>query len=319
MKKSIIVILLSVFLSCSTDKSPLSPSDVSSFSIYLLKYHSLNLQQIKDSGINDLILDDTAWICGDDIEFYDYSTHCIYLSKMKNEFFTKELSISMNDQPFVVKANNKRCYIGSFHSGAMSLAPTKPYIDEISTMFFPTDVLYINPGWDSIDERNNTNIETSLDNMNKLHYGIVVKIKNIQVVDNSDTASVLYTYELINHDKDNLYVLDPDKMGSDLFHYFTNGIDFRNDDEYFSSEYKFVKQPEPFDSWQPSWFTEIKTGEKLQRTVLLKGYPPIPVGTYNCDFTFSSPLKIEKNDRYIENGRIWIGKIESETINISVQ
>lgn len=252
MQKSISAILLLILLSCSTNKSPLSPSSESSFSIYLLKDHSLNLQQIKDMSINDLILDDTAWISGDDIEFYDYSTHCIYLSKEKNEFFTKELSISMNDQPFVVKANNKRCYIGSFHSGAMSLAPTKPHIDEISTMFFPTDVLYINPGWDSVDERNNTEIEISLKNMNKLHSGITIHIENIQVVDNSDTSSVLYTYELVNNDIDDLYVLDPDKMGSDLFHYFTNGIDFRNDDGYFSSEYKNVKQPEPFDSWQSS-------------------------------------------------------------------
>lgn len=240
MKKSIIVILLSVFLSCSTDKSPLSPSGGSSFSIYLLKDHSISLQQIKDTDINELLLDDTAWISSDDIEFYDYSTHCIYLSKKKNEFFTKELSISMNDQPFVVKANNKRCYIGSFHSGAMSLGPTKPYIDEISTMFFPTDVLYINPGWGSFDERNNTDVETALKSLNKLHSGIDINIKNIQVVDNSDTASVLYTYELLNHDKDNLYVLDPDKMGSDLFHYYTNGIVFRNNDRSFYSEYKFV-------------------------------------------------------------------------------
>ena len=224
----------------------------------------------------------------------------------------------MNDQPFVVKSNNKRCYIGSFHSGAMSLAPQRPYIDELSIMFFPSDILYINAGWGTVDERKNADIEKTLKYLNKLRYGISVKIKDIQVIDNSDTASVRYTYELFNHDRDNLYVLDPDRMGSNLFHYFTNGIDFRNDNGYFYSEYKTVEQPEPFDSWQSSWFSEIKAGEKIERTVFLKGYKHIQAGRYDCSFIFSNPTKIEKNDRHIKNGRIWIGTIKSETKNVSV-
>ena len=155
--------------------------------------------------------------------------------------------------------------------------------------------------------------------MNKLHYGIAAEIENVQVVDNADTSSVLYTYELVNNDKDVLYVLDPDKMGTGLFHYFTNGIEFRSDDGNFSSEYKNVEQPESFTSWKSSWFTEIKAGEKMKRTVLLKGYPPIPAGAYTCEFVFSSPVKIEKSKRYINGGRIWIGQIKTEKASFSVQ
>lgn len=310
-----------MLFSSMCERNPVSSSGEATFSIYLLKDHSLTISNILDKGIDELELDEEAWIEDKDIDFYDYSSHCIYLKSNKSAYFTKEIAISMNDQPFIVNANEKRCYIGSFHSCAMSLAPYHPYIDELSIQFYPADVLYIAPSWNqnAEDERNNNYVERSLRDLNKLHDGLSLVIKEIQVVENSDTSTVKYIYELKNNDQDDLYILDPEKMGNKLFHYYTNGIDFRSDTRYISSEYKTVTRPEPYDSWQSNWFTKIKSGQSMERTVTLKGYPQIPNGQYSCTFQFSNPKKIEHEDRYINNARIWIGKIKSNTKTIFVQ
>ncbi len=321
MKKSLIVLMFAWLFSNMCERNPVSPFGEAAFSIHLLKDHSLTISDISDKDINELELDEEAWIAAKDIEFYDYSSHCIYLKSNKSAYFTKELGISMNDQPFVIQAYYKRCYIGSFHSLAMSLAPCHPYIDELSINFYPKDVLYIAPSWNQNieDERNNIYVERTLIDINKLHYGLSLVIKEIQVVDNSDTATVKYTYELKNNDQDDLYVLDPEKMGNERFHYYTNGINFQSNTRYIYSEYKTVTEPEPFDSWQTNWFTKIISGQTMERIVTLKGYPQIPKGHYICTFLFSNPTKTEKDDRYINDGRIWIGEIRSNTKTILVQ
>ena len=303
-----------LLLSIGCQDNVTNPTEDSTFGIYLLKNRTLNIQDIQNFNINELELESTPWLASTDIDFYDYSSHCIYLKKEKSEIFTKEVGIRMDDQPFVLFANNIRCYMGSFYSDILSIAPTKPYIDELDIEFFPKDVLHISKAWgDEIDIRNNKNIEYDLFTKNKLHKGLSIFIKDINIVSNSDTATVQYTYVITNKDTDNLCVLDPDKMGSELFHYFTNGIDFWSGDKYISSQYKNVKQPEPFDSWEPEWFTIIKSASTLERTVLLKGYPHILNGTYKCTFNFSNPNKIEKSDRETSDGRYWLGDIQTET------
>ena len=321
MKKSFIVLMFVMLFSSSCERNPVSPSGEAAFSIHLLKDHSLTIRDVSEKNIHELELDEEAWIAAKGIDFYDYSSHCIYLKSDKSAYFTEELSISMNDQPFVVQAYDKRCYIGTFHSNAMSLTPDHPYIDESSLNFYPKDVLYVAPSWNqnTEDERNNIYVERALRDMNKLHCGLSLVVKEIQVVDNSDTATVKYTYELKNNDQDDLYILDPEKMGNELFHHYTHGVDFRSDTRYIYSEYKTVTGPEPFDSWQANWFTKIISGQTMERTVTLKGYPQIPKGQYNCTFRFSNPTKIERDDRYINDGRIWIGEIQSNTKTIFVQ
>lgn len=308
----IICLLLLSSIGCKDDV--IIPTEDSSFGIYLLKDRTLNIRDIQNVNINELDLESEPWLASTDIDFYDYSSHCLYLKKIKSELFAKEVNIKMDDQPFILIANNMRCYIGSFHGGALSIAPTKPYMDELDIQFFPADVLHISKAWgDETDIRNNTNIEYDLTTENKLHKGLSLSIEDVHITSNLDTASVQYTYIITNNDKDNLYVLDPDKMGSELFHYFTNGVSFWSSDKYIFSKYKKVIQPEPFDSWNPEWFTKIKSASTLERTVLLKGYPHIPSGTYKCTFNFSNPNKIEKIDREMPDGRYWLGNIQTET------
>jgi len=296
------------------ERNPSSPNNNNPFSIHLLKNFSFTISDIIETDIDDLEIKNEAWIETEDIDFYDYSTHCIYLKNNKNVYFREELGISMNNQPFLVILNSKRHYIGSFHGGALAIAPTHPYIDELSINFFPSDVLYIAPSWnsDSVDVRNNMYIRENLENLDKLHEGLTLTITEIQIVDNSDTSTVKYKYIIKNNDQDDLLVIDPQKMGSDLFHYYTNGINFSGEGIIIGSKYKTVSAPDPFDSWELDWFTKIQAGHKMERTVTLKGYPKIPKGQYNCLFRFANPTNIEKESRYKDDARIWIGYIKSK-------
>lgn len=321
MKLYYFLICFSLILAgCQKNSSSVEPAGNSAFSIYLLKDHSILLSDILDTNINDLVLADTPCIAPEDVNFYDYSCHCIYLKKNKDALLNIKADIKMNDQPFVVCANNKRCYVGTFHSSAMSSVPIKPYICEHDLMYYAPDVLHISQARnDNEDTRNNFLVANDLRKSNKLHEGLLLAIKNVTIISNHDTAVVKYSFTITNNDKDNLYILDPDKMGSELFHYFTNGIIFSSSDKMIGPDYKKTEQPEPFTNWDKEWFTKISSSSTIMRTVTLKGYPHIPAGTYNCSFTFSNPTNIDSGSRILSDGRYWIGSIQSKAVSNVVQ
>jgi hypothetical protein len=158
MKFKLILICLFIFMACRKDKNPIGPIEDSSFGIYLLKDKNIKIDQMTNTNINELELENTPWLNSSDIEFYDLSSHYIYLNKSNNEFFTTGKNISWDRQPFIVYANNTRCYIGCFHSSYSSLSINTPYIDELYLQMLPTDILAILYGNTTNDKRNNENV-----------------------------------------------------------------------------------------------------------------------------------------------------------------
>jgi hypothetical protein len=146
-----------------------------------------------------------------------------------------------------------------------------------------------------------------------------IQLNQVDVINRPDTSTIIYTFTITNNDDDNLYVPDPELMGSDLFHYYTNGITLENETCHIWSEYKTTRNPIPYDGWDINWFTRIKSKQSLQRTVILNGYPNIPIGSYSSYFTYTGPKKIEKDRRTLQDGRMWIGEIISNVVEISVK
>jgi hypothetical protein len=220
------------------------------------------------------------------------------------------------NKPFVVVANKERCYIGSFHSAILSIASRGPYMDEFDVGYYPRDVMHISKGWiDTNDIRNDGRIKNVLISLDLYHGGISVDLKSVNIIENADTSTVEYVFRITNIDQGNLYVIDPDKMGVELFHYFTNGIVFQGDGVLFQSTYKKVFTPST--SWDATWFTEIPINSFIERTVRLRGYPKLLPGKYRCYFTFSDP-KVEKENRYLAGERIWLGSLVSSTIETEI-
>jgi hypothetical protein len=131
-----------------------------------------------------------------------------------------------------------------------------------------------------------------------------------------------YSFTITNESDSTLYVPDPDKMGSGLFHYFTNGLFLASIDNPHESVWASQKPEitlDPYNKWDINWFTRLVSHESLTRTVLLAGYPEITGGTYRCFFRYSGPSTISKNGRIRSDGRIWIGRIDSSSVEISIE
>jgi len=312
-----------IFLQCTCP----TRSDIDNdFAIYLLKDFSIEIYDILDTPLSDLELEDEPWLSTDDIEFYDFSTHCIYLNKEVKSLFNDEIDDifyphSWREKAFVVCANKKKIYKGGFLWGFSSrYASDIPHIsDDYQFAFYPTDVLFIDCYCEQKDNRNDDNIKQALIDAGLFHKGIEVNLISVNVVDNADTSTIKYKFEIINNDTDNLYVIDPDKIGNSQFHWWTNGVYLQNKEtrESYGSDYKIVEPIDPISDWT-EWYTRINSGETIEREVILRGYARIPAGEYSCDFYYRGPTKIEKENRYTADGRYWLGKINSNTIVTTV-
>lgn len=329
MKYVILILSLTIIFGCSKNSDPFSVNNEESyFGIYFLKDTTMTEQETTKMDINSLVLNDDPWLTHNDIEFYDFSTHCIYLKKDKSYFFENyggkfyQFNPELISRPFVIVAGNERCYVGALHSGLLSMAPAGPYMNELDVGYFPADVMHISRAWsDDEDIRSNPKVEEVLIEQDLFHAGLEIELTSFQLVDNSDTSTVEYSIKIKNNDQDNLYIIDPAKMGSELFHYYTNGPHLWDYSKplYLYSQFKEVDSPEPYDSWNFEWFTLVKSNQSIERTILLKGYPHIPNGNYVGYMNFSNPTKITKENRYVADSRIWIGSIRSNDFQIMIQ
>ncbi|MGE5365429.1 MAG: hypothetical protein ACM3SM_14955 [Bacteroidota bacterium] len=324
--KYLIVFLIALFLSgCSKESNnpvtPVADGDIK-FGIYFLKDSSLKIKYLFQKDLSTFELQPDAWISDKDIEFYDWSSHLIYLKKSKSSFFPSvngQLSIpdSWDFKPFVLASKDKKFLAGYFQPiWTNEMWPFANMLDFDLEHYYPDDIVYLDwPFFPAEDRRQNEEMKAYLKSINLLHEGIKLTIDSLFITNNSDTATIRYNYTVRNMDSDNLYVLDPDKMGTNLYHYFTNGVVFYNDNEkiLYESRYKTL-QPDPFDSYDSKWFTKIESGKTISRSVVLKGYPHLPSGLYYFKLNFGSPINISRQNRQLSDGRYWIGDTSSETM-----
>lgn len=330
MKYLILFITSILIIGCSKDSNnPVTPSatEETKFGIYFLKDTTLKIKNLYMKDLSSFELQSNAWISDKDIEFYDWSSHLIYLKKDKSSFFpfiTGSLSMS-NDyahRPFVFASKDKRFLAGYFLP--VSSFEMWPFADMLDSDvgYYPNDIVHLEwPYFPASDKRENEELKTYLKSINLLHEGIKVTMDSLFVVSNSDTATIRYAFTLKNMDSDNLYVLDPDKMGTELYHYFTNGIIFYNINykKKYESLYKKTTAPTPYDSYESRWFTKLESGKTISRSLILKGYPHLPKGTYYLQVIFPGLINISKQNRTLSDGRYWIGRTSSETMEFDIE
>jgi len=322
--RPILIVAIALFGSgCLTEPGPPPPNEGPAFAIFFLENSSLTGYQAAQMDQSQLVLRKEAWLTNDDVQSYDFSSHCIYLKADKSRFFATDtgkhfvFDTVLIDKPFVVVASGEKCYVGSLHSGLLSTLPLGPYIDELDVGFYPEDVLHISRflGGET-DVRGDSRIKDALISLGLYRGGIRLDLESANLLENNDTSTIEYTFRIANIDPNNLCVIDPDKMGTELFHYFTNGVVLQGNNRLYQSEYKKVTAPAT--SWDPTWFVEIPTGSYIERTAKLKGYPRILPGVYSCQLTFDGP-KVRKEDRHLSAGRIWLGNVVSKRIDIELR
>jgi hypothetical protein len=181
--------------------------------------------------------------------------------------------------------------------------PPFPSIIAHDYLFYPNDLIGL--GGFGFNSEINTSAELqefrqALENAGFLREGITVEMLNLE---RKNTTTLKYTIRVTNNDKENIYVLDPNKMGVGRFHYFTNGVTVRKNEVSYYSEIESIAS----DEIKTSWYYMLGPQKSMDRTVELNGFTNLPTG--NVHFRFSFPgSKVEKGEWKKSDGRIWLGQ-----------
>jgi hypothetical protein len=235
-----------------------------------------------------------------DIELYDTSTHILYLKKGQEYFKdTYENTFSFLD-------NNQIIYKGSFVPGYSSSIPNGPFI--MSPPMYGNYALKIEnfiPGEQDI--RKDPKMINILHQHDLLHSGLAISTSSIEITG----TQLTFRFTVINQDQSDLMIIDLDKTGPNLFHYFTNGLIIYDQDhnEVFSSNIQH-QAPDPWNSWEIDWLSELKSGDSKQFTINYTINNPIDPGEYDTTFEFPGlAYQVTQNQLYQGNSRIWLGGI----------
>ncbi|MDO9153648.1 MAG: hypothetical protein Q7U47_08075 [Paludibacter sp.] len=251
--------------------------------------------------INDSIVYDYS-----QIEFYDFSSHFIYLKKGRSFSYSGAGS-------FTVSADNTEIYSGKMFPAYLSSLPLGVTIPSVLT-FYGDFIIPINfdkridySGNEMLDPRGDQRIVETLKKHNQFREGLACEIVDVQ---KTSANKIQLKLRLTNKDNENLYYLDPDKMGLELFHYFTNGLLLRNTTNKTFTHKITAKYPEPWNSWKMNWLSIIKSKESKTIIINYDNFESVTSGQYDAFFNYPGmSSQIEKKDLYQLWGRIWLGTL----------
>lgn len=271
--------------------------------------------QLPDSNIEltdgfCLVSGDQVVLNHEDIGYYDYRAHLLYLKfPMKFSEVFEVYGIS------AVYAGGEEIYNLSLHPGYSSSRPQGPFIWTDPT-FYPDFIIAIDKMWTyeqllegTADEREDSRIVEALEKYGQFRNGLHCEITSVTYTSPEDVEAQL---ELTNPDTENYYYLDPGKMEMGLFHYFTNGLTVwdKVSSQYVSSEIEHI-QPDPWDSFDMEWMSLLEGGSSVSLTIAYDQFGELQPGTYSAFFTFPGmhyQVELENLDQ--QDGRIWMGDLE---------
>ncbi|MEZ5106835.1 MAG: hypothetical protein R2757_20185 [Draconibacterium sp.] len=256
-----------------------------------------------------IVVNDRVVLSYDDFEYYDYSTHLIYLKD--NKSFVDDIE-SIGE--FKVFADKKEIYVGQTVPGFHSFLPSGPIISTHPSGYgdyiIPIELIQIIDTLGNVtpDLREDERIINALKSFNQFHAGLSCEINSIQYLSPNDVSVEL---NLKNNDSFSYYYLDPDKMGINLFHYFTNGLFITDFSTHKSYTHKIeTVSADPWNTWKKDWLSIINGNENKVVTIIYDNFEDVPKGQYKATFEFPGlSFQVDKNDIKQNNGQIWLGEI----------
>jgi hypothetical protein len=235
-----------------------------------------------------------------DIELYDTSTQIMYFKTEHDEFK------NLDKETFTFLVDGHPIYSGSLWPGYSSLGPSGPFI--LSPSMYGSYALRIYYWhFDKPDIRNDPRIIQILNQHNLLHSGLSISSDSIEITG----TQLTFRFTVTNKDQSDLMILDLDKTGPNLFHYFTNGLYIYDlaHNEVFSNNIQ-SQTPDPWNSWKIEWLSELKSGESKEFTINYTLNNPLNPGEYNSTFEFPGlSFQVTKDQLYQGNSRIWLGDV----------
>jgi hypothetical protein len=277
--------------------------------IFALVFALLMLSSCRKTSENNndsiLKLNDGTEYTYSDFALYDSSTHIFYFRDERPDFKTDKAT------SFKVLAYGSEIYTGTFWPPYSSTLPVGPYIDSFLSLYhdFAFRMNFMSVDNKPLDPRNATPLILAMRDHNILHSGLSLDINSVV----RSNSMITLKFTVTNLDTDNLLIIDPEKTGMALFHYFTNGLYIRdlNYNEIFSNGVE-AQTPVPWDSWNINWLSGLNAGESKQFTLEYKlNSIPVP-GEYIVSFQFPGlQFQVTKDQLYQPGGRLWLGNVEA--------
>ncbi len=295
MKTIFYFFVIALLTSCLGDIESYRNNLQSDIEIYIVKEGQITVYD-SDVDLNSLKLESQPWVKSNEIVLYDWSSHTFYLNteKQKEKF---------SGRNFVVVSGDEHLFIGVFFPLYMSSFPQMPSIIPADNFFYPNDVIHFGKLGHhfagKMEEQNE--FKKALISANLLREGIKVELTRVKKI---NQTAIEYTFQVTNIDKENIYLLDPDKMGASRFHYVTNGTWFSKDNTYYFPD---QVNHTSFDKVQDNWYCKLRPGEKMTRNVELSNFTSIPSGKVKCFFSFPGS-KLKSGEWKKPDGRVWIGE-----------
>lgn len=241
-----------------------------------------------------------------DFELYDSSTHILYFKKNHPEFITEKSS------EFSILASGAVIYKGIFYEPYSSTLPYGAFIGSFLSIYqdYAFQIGFLKIDNQPEDNRNDQRIISAMEQHNLLHSGLTMQMNSIEI--NGTRLALKFT--VTNEDQTALLILDPDKMGTNLFHYFTNGLLIFDTSHVnaFSNNLE-IEKPSPWNGWKTEWLSELKTGESKQFTLSYVMAAPLSKGKYDALFEFPGlSHQVSKVQLNQGKSRIWLGDLSGK-------
>lgn len=244
-----------------------------------------------------------------DLELYDSSAHIFYFKTNHPEFDKNSQSV------FSVIIKSDTIYKGDFWPMFRSDTPTRVYI-HTWPFWLQNYALWIENRYNiKPDLRNDPVIIQAFKDRNLLHSGINLAINSLEVTN----TQVTFSFTLTNKGQSALLIMDPDKMGINLFHYYTNGLLFRKTSDGSSFYVSVPSQaPSHYTVWLIDWLTKLNSNETKTFNLIYPLNSPIASGEYKITFVYPGfNLQISKDQLIQDNARIWLGDVRA-SVRISI-
>jgi hypothetical protein len=237
-----------------------------------------------------------------EIELYDTSSNILYFRNVHDELNNLEKNA------FTFVDNGDAIYSGTFWPAYFNSGPDGPFIYSPPMMFgnYALRIDNWHPG--KPDVRDDPRMIAVLKQHDLFHSGLAFTSSSIDITG----LQLTFKFNLTNQDKSDLLILDPDKTGPNLFHFFTFGlyIEDQANNEIFTSNIK-IQNPDPLNLWKIEWLSLLKSGESRQFTINYTLKNPILPGQYISTFTYPGlAYQVTKDQLYQGNSRIWLGGIQ---------
>ena len=239
----------------------------------------------------------------DEIHLYDSSSHVLIFKEIHPEFD------KLKDVPFGICAAGDTVYQGQFWPAYLSSMPAGAYISN-NPLFLQDYALKIDfqsSNSNIRDLRNDPSFIKELTDRNLLHSGLAVKISKIE----SNGSLISLTFTVTNMDNVNLLVLDPDLVGVNVFHYFTNGLSIKNISTSAITHVTIPpKAPVPLNGFLPTWLSSLSPSTTKSYTFLYSLGTALSPGEYSVTFLYPGlTSQVDIMNLYQKGTRIWLGDV----------